>query len=80
VLRLSELGRMISGSTRDMAEIIQSQKTKGAAEKAFLKASPEATIIRPSIIFGPGDSFFTVSPRCTTNVMHADFENSVSQL
>lgn len=34
-------------------------KTKGAAEEAFLRINPTSTIIRPSIIFGPGDSFFT---------------------
>ncbi|ORX36772.1 hypothetical protein BD324DRAFT_675372 [Kockovaella imperatae] len=34
-------------------------RTKAAAEKAFLSADPTSTIIRPSIIFGPGDSFFT---------------------
>ena len=38
-----------------------SQRTKAAAEEAFLQADPKSTIIRPSIIFGPGDSFFTVS-------------------
>jgi dTDP-4-dehydrorhamnose reductase len=39
----------------------QSQRTKAAAEEAFLQADPKSTIIRPSIMFGPGDSFFTVS-------------------
>jgi nucleoside-diphosphate-sugar epimerase len=38
-----------------------SQRTKAAAEEAFLQADPKSTIIRPSIMFGPGDSFFTVS-------------------
>lgn len=36
-----------------------SQRTKWAGERAFLSADPTATIIRPSIVFGPGDSFFT---------------------
>ncbi|ORY34077.1 hypothetical protein BCR39DRAFT_518368 [Naematelia encephala] len=35
------------------------QRTKAAGEKAFLEADSTATIIRPSIVFGPGDSFFT---------------------
>jgi nucleoside-diphosphate-sugar epimerase len=38
-----------------------SQRTKAAAEEAFLRENPQSTIIRPSIIFGLGDSFFTVS-------------------
>ena len=38
-----------------------SQRTKAAAESIFLKANPKTTIVRPSIVFGPGDSFFTVS-------------------
>jgi hypothetical protein len=39
-----------------------SWRTKELGEKAFLKENPESTIIRPSIIFGPGDSFFNVRP------------------
>jgi hypothetical protein len=37
-----------------------SWRTKELGEKAFLRENPESTIIRPSIIFGPGDSFFNV--------------------
>lgn len=33
-------------------------QTKGKAEKAVLEAFPDATILRPSVIFGPGDDFF----------------------
>jgi uncharacterized protein YbjT (DUF2867 family) len=33
-------------------------RTKYAGERAVLGALPSATILRPSIIFGPGDSFF----------------------
>lgn len=33
-------------------------KAKGMAESAVLKAFPTATILRPSIIFGPEDNFF----------------------
>lgn len=34
-------------------------RTKAAAEAATLAALPTATIVRPSIIFGPEDGFFT---------------------
>jgi len=33
-------------------------RTKAAGEKAVLAAFPTATILRPSIVFGPNDSFF----------------------
>jgi NADH dehydrogenase len=33
-------------------------RTKGEAEKAVREAIPSATILRPSVIFGPEDSFF----------------------
>ncbi|HHY48798.1 MAG TPA: complex I NDUFA9 subunit family protein [Alphaproteobacteria bacterium] len=35
-------------------------RTKHLGEAAVLEAFPEAVIIRPSIIFGPGDSFFNL--------------------
>lgn len=33
-------------------------RTKFAGERAVLEAAPTATILRPSIVFGPGDHFF----------------------
>lgn len=33
-------------------------RTKGLGEKAVLRAFPEATILRPSIVIGPEDGFF----------------------
>jgi uncharacterized protein YbjT (DUF2867 family) len=33
-------------------------KSKYAGERAVLEAAPTATIMRPSIVFGPGDHFF----------------------
>ena len=39
---------------------LPSPRTKALGEQAALAASPNATIFRPSLVFGPGDSFFTV--------------------
>lgn len=33
-------------------------RAKAAGEAALLAARPDATIVRPSLLFGPGDSFF----------------------
>lgn len=35
-------------------------KSKLAGEEEVLKAFPKATILRPSVIFGPGDNFFNM--------------------
>lgn len=35
-------------------------RTKGLGEKAVKKAYPKATILRPSIVFGPEDGFFNL--------------------
>ena len=35
-------------------------ETKGLGEKAVLKENPKSTIIRPSLVFGSGDGFFSV--------------------
>lgn len=37
------------------------ERTKGLGEQAVLEACPNATVIRPSIVFGPEDDFFNVS-------------------
>jgi uncharacterized protein YbjT (DUF2867 family) len=39
---------------------IQYARTKGLAERSALEICSDATIIRPSIVFGAGDSFFNV--------------------
>ncbi len=38
-------------------------RTKAEGEAAVLKAFPEATIIRPSVVFGPEDNFFNMFAR-----------------
>jgi NADH dehydrogenase len=34
-------------------------RSKAAGETGLLSARPDATVMRPSVLFGPGDSFFT---------------------
>lgn len=49
-------------------------KTKGLGEEAVLHHNPEATIIRPSLVFGPGDGFFAV--RSSSNNLRINVEFS----
>lgn len=37
------------------------ERTKGLGEYAVFESCPNATVIRPSIVFGPEDDFFNVS-------------------
>ena len=39
------------------------QKSKGLGEKYITEIFPNSTIIRPSIVFGPGDGFFSVQSK-----------------
>jgi uncharacterized protein YbjT (DUF2867 family) len=39
---------------------LPSPRTKALGEHAVLAACPNATVFRPSLVFGPGDSFFSV--------------------
>jgi uncharacterized protein YbjT (DUF2867 family) len=50
----------ISAIGADKNSTIPYAKSKGLGEEAVFRASPEATIIRPSLVFGPGDGFFAV--------------------
>ncbi|EGO05325.1 hypothetical protein SERLA73DRAFT_44019 [Serpula lacrymans var. lacrymans S7.3] len=43
----------------DKASHIPYVRTKALGEEVVFEACPDATIIRPSLVFGPGDSFFT---------------------
>lgn len=44
----------------DLSSSIPYVKTKGLAEQSVLSIDPKATIIRPSLVFGPEDDFFNV--------------------
>jgi len=35
-------------------------RTKAVGEAAVMKADPEATVVRPSVVFGPEDGFFNL--------------------
>ncbi|WVQ99361.1 hypothetical protein IAU59_006494 [Kwoniella sp. CBS 9459] len=48
----------ISAIGADEGGITPYWRTKALGEKAILENHPTATIFRPSIVFGPGDSFF----------------------
>ncbi|VDB85272.1 unnamed protein product [Peniophora sp. CBMAI 1063] len=48
----------ISAIGADKESSVPYAKTKALAEEAVLRHCPDATIIRPSLVFGPGDSFF----------------------
>ncbi|KAF9648494.1 NAD(P)-binding protein [Thelephora ganbajun] len=43
----------------DIGSDIPYFKTKGLGEKAVLVENPKSTIVRPSLVFGPGDGFFS---------------------
>lgn len=45
----------------DVDSVVPYWRTKALGERAIFSHCPDATIFRPSIVFGPGDSFFTVS-------------------
>jgi uncharacterized protein YbjT (DUF2867 family) len=50
----------VSAIGADAKSSIPYARTKALAEQSVLEICPDATIIRPSIVFGPGDGFFNV--------------------
>jgi uncharacterized protein YbjT (DUF2867 family) len=50
----------VSAIGADPQSSIPYARTKGLAEKSVLEICPDATILRPSIVFGPHDDFFNV--------------------
>jgi uncharacterized protein YbjT (DUF2867 family) len=51
----------VSAIGADVTSTIPYARTKALGERAVLEACPDATIVRPSLVFGPGDGFFAVS-------------------
>ena len=52
----------ISAIGADPNSDIPYMRTKGLAEKAVFQLCPGATVIRPSLVFGPDDDLFNVLP------------------
>ena len=50
----------ISAIGADKDSDIPYERTKALGEEAVFKACPGATVVRPSLVFGPGDGFFLV--------------------
>jgi len=48
----------VSAIGADAASAAQYARTKAEGERAVLDAFPDATVLRPSIVFGPEDGFF----------------------
>ncbi len=48
----------VSAIGADAGSPIAYLRTKGEGEAAVLELAPDATVLRPSVMFGPGDSFF----------------------
>lgn len=53
----------ISSVGANTSSISKYQSTKGAGEEILIKNFPSAIIIRPSIVFGPGDGFYNVQSK-----------------
>ena len=51
----------ISAIGADRGSSVPYARTKALAEEAVLQDCPDATVIRPSLVFGPGDGFFKVN-------------------
>ena len=56
----------------DISSDISYFKTKGLGERAVLEENPKSTIVRPSLVFGPGDGFFSVCDYALCVVLGSD--------
>ncbi|KAF8311181.1 NAD(P)-binding protein [Clavulina sp. PMI_390] len=57
----SEIGARlvhVSAIGADVSSALPYFRTKGLAERAVFEHVPHATVLRPSLVFGPGDGFF----------------------
>tara|TARA_B100000073_G_scaffold348347_1_gene366596 strand:+ start:460 stop:1365 length:906 start_codon:yes stop_codon:yes gene_type:complete len=53
----------VSSIGADTNSVSKYQSTKGEGEKVLLENFPKAKIVRPSIVFGPDDGFFSVQSK-----------------
>ncbi len=53
----------VSSIGADTNSVSKYQSTKGEGEKILLENFPKAKIVRPSIVFGPDDGFFSVQSK-----------------
>lgn len=58
----------VSAIGADAASKVPYEITKALGEDAVLSQCHDATILRPSLLFGPGDNFFAVSAFNNTSV------------
>ena len=56
----------------DLRSDIPYFETKALGEEAVLKENPKSTIVRPSLVFGPGDGFFSVRHFRIANLFWSD--------
>ena len=54
-----------SAISADKTSSILLAKLKGLAEESVLETYPDAAIVRPSLVLGPGDGFLNVRTLCS---------------
>ena len=59
----------VSAIGADVNSKLPYARTKGLGEQAVLSECPDATILRPSLVFGPEDDFFNVSLEIVRNTL-----------
>lgn len=71
----------VSALGTDSKSDSQYAKSKAQGEKAVLKAFPDATILRPSVVFGPGDHFLNKFAKLASVLpVMAAFEKGATKL
>lgn len=64
----------------DVDSAVPYWRTKALGERAIFSHCPDATVFRPSIVFGPGDSFFTVGFASFLDIRTAVFTSESQRL